>query len=65
MTRWCRTQFKKQIPTLIEKWEQIIDVQFHGWKVRQKKTRWGSCNPDQKQIRLNFELVKKPVSCFE
>jgi len=65
MTRWYRTQLKKQIPALIKKWEQIMDVQVIGWQVRQMKTRWGSCNPDQKQIRLNLELVKKPASCLE
>jgi predicted metal-dependent hydrolase len=24
------------------------------------KTRWGSCNPRRRHIRLNTELVKKP-----
>lgn len=65
MTRWYRAQLKQQIPALIEKWEQIMDVQVNGWQVRQMKTRWGSCNPDQKQIRLNLELAKKPTSCLE
>lgn len=65
MTRWYRTQLKKQIPPLIEKWEKIMDVKVNGWQVRQMKTRWGSCNPDQKQIRLNLELAKKPDTCLE
>ena len=29
------------------------------------KTRWGSCNPRSKSIRLNSELTKKPIDCLE
>jgi hypothetical protein len=28
------------------------------------KTRWGSCNPESRAIRLNTELVKKPRICW-
>ena len=29
------------------------------------KTKWGSCNPYSKSIRLNTELAKKPRECLE
>ena len=29
------------------------------------KTRWGSCNPQARHIRLNTELVKKPKELLE
>ncbi len=29
------------------------------------KTRWGSCNPRARTIRLNTELVKKPRDLLE
>lgn len=29
------------------------------------KTRWGSCNPATRSIRLNTELAKKPPECLE
>lgn len=29
------------------------------------KTKWGSCNPSTKNIRLNTDLAKKPRECLE
>ena len=29
------------------------------------KTKWGSCNPEARSIRLNSELAKKPPECLE
>jgi predicted metal-dependent hydrolase len=33
--------------------------------VRRMKTKWGSCNPGVRTIRLNTELAKKPLECLE
>jgi predicted metal-dependent hydrolase len=29
------------------------------------KTKWGSCNIEQRRIWLNLELAKKPPECLE
>lgn len=29
------------------------------------RTRWGTCNSRSRSIRLNTELVKKPMECLE
>ena len=29
------------------------------------KTKWGSCNPASRAIRLNTDLAKKPPECLE
>ena len=29
------------------------------------KTKWGSCSPARRSIRLNTELAKKPPGCLE
>jgi predicted metal-dependent hydrolase len=29
------------------------------------KTKWGSCNPTSRAIRLNTDLAKKPPECLE
>jgi hypothetical protein len=29
------------------------------------KTKWGSCNPLARSIRLNTDLAKKPRECLE
>lgn len=65
MKEWYRNELKKQIPSLIEKWEKIIGVKSSSWGVKQMTTKWGSCNIEAKRIWLNLELAKKPTICLE
>lgn len=65
MTEWYRTELKKEIPALIEKWEKVIGVKANDWQVKQMKTKWGTCNITRKRIWLNLELAKKPLQCLE
>ena len=52
-------------PPLIAKWEPMIGVKVERFFVRRMKTKWGSCNPDARSIRLNTDLAKKPRECLE
>ena len=65
LNEWYRKQLKTRIPSLIEKWEKIMDVQVNDWGVKQMKTKWGTCNIEAKRIWINLELAKKPLSCLE
>ncbi|WP_395044663.1 M48 family metallopeptidase [Flavobacterium sp.] len=65
INEWYRKQLKNHIPQLIEKWEPIIGVSVSDWGVKQMKTKWGTCNIDQKRIWINLELAKKPYNCLE
>jgi hypothetical protein len=65
LNEWYRKQLKNQIPELIEKWEKRINVKVSEWGVKQMKTKWGTCNIEQKRIWLNLELAKKPIHCLE
>ena len=65
MNEWYRAQLKKQIPDLIEKWEVKMNVKVSEWQVKQMKTKWGSCNIEQRRIWINLELAKKPEHCLE
>ncbi len=62
---WYREQLKEVAATLIAKWEPIIGVQVERVFVQKMKTRWGSCSPVARNIRLNTELAKKPPECLE
>lgn len=62
---WYRKLLKEQARDLIHKWESLIDVKVIDWGVKRMKTKWGSCNIEQKRIWLNLELAKKPVNCLE
>lgn len=65
LKEWHRTEMKKQIPELITKWENIIGVKSNEWAIKQMRTKWGTCNIEEKRIWLNLELSKKPIICLE
>ncbi len=62
---WYREQLRGEIPTLIARWEPVMGVKVEGFYVQRMKTRWGSCTPRARTIRLNSELAKKPPECLE
>lgn len=65
LDEWYREQLKAVIPPLIAKWEPLMGVKVRRFFVQRMKTKWGSCNPRSKSIRLNTELAKKPPECLE
>ena len=62
---WYRWQLKKAVPPLIAKWEPVMGVKVERFFVQRMKTKWGSCNPRTRSIRLNTDLAKKPPECLE
>lgn len=62
---WYRAEMRKALPALLERWEPQLGVQVNKVYVQHMKTKWGSCNPVARNIRLNTELAKKPPACLE
>lgn len=62
---WYREQLKVAAPPLIAKWERHMGVNVEKVFVQRMKTKWGSCNPRARTIRLNTDLAKKPRECLE
>jgi predicted metal-dependent hydrolase len=62
---WYRENIKETVPVLITKWEPLMGVKVERFFVQRMKTKWGSCSPDSRSIRLNTELAKKPPECLE
>lgn len=62
---WHKSLLHEAIPTLIWKWEAILGVEVSKYFLQRMKTRWGSCNPQARHIRLNTELIKKPKDLLE
>lgn len=62
---WHKSLLHEVVPPLIQKWEAKLAVKVKNYFLQRMKTRWGSCNPQAKHIRLNTELVKKPKDLLE
>lgn len=62
---WHKTLLHAVIPELISKWQRKLGVRVSGYFLQRMKTKWGSCNHQKGNIRLNTELVKKPKDLLE
>lgn len=62
---WHRALLREAVPALIRRWERKLGVTVAGYFVQRMKTRWGGCNHRARNIRLNTELVKKPMDLLE
>ena len=62
---WHKSLLHDVIPTLIKIWEPKLKVKVTGYFLQRMKTKWGSCNHQAGNIRLNTELVKKPKDLIE
>jgi Predicted metal-dependent hydrolase len=62
---WYRAQIRQALPDLLTRWQPRLGVEVASVYVQRMRTRWGSCNPTARTIRLNTELAKKPRECLE
>jgi predicted metal-dependent hydrolase len=65
MQEWLRNRMRENLKDLIPKWEGIIGVSASHYGIKRMRTKWGSCNSEQKRIWLNLELAKKSPQCLE
>lgn len=73
----CRTEFEHRLDALYRRetaralerrtgrWEQAMGVSASSWSVRSMKTRWGSCTPARRSIRINARLAAYPPACLD
>ena len=65
MHKWSLATLHAEIPAIVRRWEKWLGVKVTGYFLQRMKTKWGSCNPEKRTIRLNTELVKKPKDLLE
>ncbi|MGW9598838.1 M48 family metallopeptidase [Streptomyces albidoflavus] len=65
LDQWCREQLRQAIPAIIERWEAKLGVSVPWWGIRRMKTKWGSCNRENRRLWFNSELAKKHPECLE
>jgi len=62
---WYRDLLREAIPDIIARWEPVIGVKVSRFFIQRMKTKWGSCTPASRNIRLNTDLARKPRECLE
>lgn len=61
---WYRTQLKSKLPEVIQKYEQVVGIHASEWKIKNMRTKWGTCNIERKRIWINLQLAKKTPECL-
>ncbi|WP_299983121.1 M48 family metallopeptidase [Desulfobacula sp.] len=54
---WYRKELKRSIGKVVAKWQPVMGVIVNEFGVRKMKTRWGSCNINDRRIWLNMALI--------
>ena len=62
---WYHERATLYFLNILQEFNKIVKQDIKNIKIRQMKTRWGSCNPYKSYINLNIELIKKPRVCIE
>ncbi|MBH1802981.1 M48 family metallopeptidase [Stenotrophomonas maltophilia] len=65
LSRWYRDQLRERASSLVTDWSRRLGLDAPRLYVQHMKTKWGSCSPIRRSIRLNTELAKKPPGCLE
>ncbi|NQY82484.1 MAG: M48 family metallopeptidase [Alphaproteobacteria bacterium] len=65
MDDYYRTSLRAKALELILLWEQRLEVRVNQLFIQKMKTKWGSCNPSARNVRVNLELAKKAPECLE
>ena len=61
---WYRAQLYAAIPSLRKECEAIVRQQAAEVRVRDMRTRWGTCNVSRRRIWLSLQLAQKPPECL-
>lgn len=65
MTAFYRQEMKDQLAITAPEMMAYMDVWANEFRVKQMKTRWGTCNIQKKRIWINLNLVTAPLICLE
>lgn len=65
LEKWYRKKAELYFSKILKEFAYITKQEPRVLKIRQMKTRWGSCSAHKGYINLNLELIKKPKICIE
>lgn len=64
-TEWYRQELKRVLDSVVESCEKKTGIHADEYRIKNMRTRWGTCNIDERRIWINLQLAKKPAECLE
>ena len=65
LENWYRKHLYKEAFTYVKQYQVMLGVQVQTLRIKKMKTRWGTCNPTDKRVWLNLELIYRSSKCLE
>jgi len=65
LLEWYRAELRERADPVLAKWAKRLNVRLSHFYIQRMKTKWGSCNPGRRTVRLNLELAKFSPECLD
>lgn len=65
LNKFYRQELSKILPMYIEKWSNITGIVPNEVRIKNMKTRWGSCNCKEKRIWISTKIMSKDKICLD
>ena len=65
LNEWYRRELARAVPPLLARAETVVGKSATEWRIKNMKTKWGTCSIHARRIWLNLQLAKYPLSCLE
>jgi len=63
--RWYKEALETELTRMVSFWEQRTGLYSSGFRIRDMKSRWGSCNTATRMLCFNLQLVQYDRSLIE
>lgn len=64
-TEWYRQELTRVLESVIIECEKKTGIHANEFRIKNMKTKWGTCNIEKRRIWINLQLAKKPMECLE
>ena len=65
LLEWYRQELKRVLDSVIQRCKLKIGICAAEYRIKNMKTKWGTCNTQERRIWINLQLAKKPIECLE
>jgi zinc-dependent protease len=65
INKFYKELLQEKIKEISIKYEDIMGLKASQYRIKNMKTRWGTCNINKKRIWINLQLVQKDIDCLE
>lgn len=64
LIKWYKAQARKVLLDRLDKQAERMQVSFHTFRLKEQKTRWGSCS-SKRNINLNWRVIMAPDAAID